>query len=50
MPDRSLLRAFLWRASLTILERGDSLALLAVLAVPDVIGGFDSELVGSKRL
>lgn len=36
--------------SLTILQRGDSLALLAVLAVPDVIGGFYSELVGRKRL
>lgn len=35
---------------LTILQRGDSLTLLAVLAVPDVIGGFDSELVGCKRL
>lgn len=38
------------RASLTVLQRGDSLALLAVLAVPDVIGGFYSELVGRKRL
>lgn len=41
---------FFWPASLTILQCGDSLALLAVLAVPDVIGGFYSELVGRKRL
>lgn len=41
---------FFWPTSLTILQRGDSLAVLAVLAVPDVIGGFYSELVGSKRL
>lgn len=36
--------------SLTVLQRGDGLALLTVLTVPDVIGGFNAELVGSERL
>lgn len=38
------------RAAPTVLQRGDGLALPAVLAVPDVIGGFHTELVGRERL
>ncbi len=37
-------------AARTVLQSGDGLALLAVLAVPDVIGGFYAKLVGSERL
>lgn len=34
----------------TVLQGRDGLALLAVLAVPDVVGGFYSELVGREGL
>lgn len=37
-------------APLTVLQRRDGLAFLAVRAVPDVIGGLDSELVGCEGL
>ena len=36
--------------SFTVLQGRDGLALLAVLAVPDVVGGFYSELVGREGL
>lgn len=36
--------------ALTVLQSGDGFALLAVLTVPDVIGGFHSELVGCEGL
>lgn len=35
---------------LTVLQRRDGFAFLAVLAVPDVVGGLDPELVGRERL
>lgn len=38
------------RAAPTVLQRGDGLALPAVLAVPNVIGGFHTKLVGCEWL
>lgn len=45
-----LLEFYTGIVSLTILQSRDSFAFLAVLAVPDVVGGFYSELVGCEGL
>lgn len=42
--------ALKWRVvALTVLESGDCLALHTVLAVPNIISGLHSELVGCER-